>query len=49
MMKVKLYVQRRVRRMKFKMDTFETSLNEVKKSNKKLETNQVELQQDFRS
>ena len=31
------------------MDAFETSLNKVKESNKKLETNQVELRQDFRS
>ena len=43
MMEVMLDVQRSVRRMETKMDTFEITLNEVKESNKKLKTNQVEF------
>ena len=34
--------------MECKMDTFETSLNEVKESNKKLETTQKEMKDDFK-
>ena len=44
-----LDVQKSVRRMESKMDTFEICLNEVKESNKKLEASQKDMKNDFKS